>query len=122
MLVIEAASNTTERTFITLFIPLFQPESRADGIGQLTHGLAVFGSSLLCAQEPLVVAVPAVKSLVLGRETFVTGGGADLLDHREDSTLLLVHLWSGSGEDLGCVCSSERFRVLVYPSAALVVL
>ena len=100
MLVIEAASNTTERTFITLFIPLFQPESRADGIGQLTHGLAVFRSTLLSAQEPLVVTVPAVQSLVLMRKAFITRSGLDGTQLVESGLFLFGESGGFRGENL----------------------
>ena len=98
---LEAVSNSRKGAGLPFLVPLLAPGIRADTVGILPQGLAfAFVTRLLDAQKPLVVAIPAVKSLVLGREAFVTGSGTNLLDHGENSSLLLVHLRSGSGEDL----------------------
>ena len=74
-------TNTTERPFLTLFVPLVRPRAGAHAIGVLTFHCALFGTSrLLFAQHPLVVQVPAVMRLILRRETFVAGRGPDRFD------------------------------------------
>ena len=94
-LVIESASNSSKGSFVTLFIPGFQPHGRADGLGELTHGLAFIGiSSLLRAKQIFIVTVPAVQGLVCVRESLITGSGLGVLDDVVTGLFLL-------GEDRG---------------------
>jgi hypothetical protein len=62
--------------------------------------LVVTVSSLLHAEEPFVVTIPAVKSLVLGRETLITRGGANVLDLVQQVFLLLGQLRDLVAENL----------------------
>ena len=88
----ESAANTTKRTFVTLFIPLFDPESGANRHGVLTQRLALVLVGLLGAKNPLIVTVPAVHGLVGRRETFVTGRRANIFDLVHTGHFLLVEL------------------------------
>ena len=98
----ETVSNSGKGSRFPFLVPLLRPDIGTDAVCVLPQGLAfLFVARLLDAQKPLVVAIPAVKSLVLGREAFVTGGGADLLNHGENSALLLVHVRGGGEKDLG---------------------
>ena len=97
----KTVSNSGKGSGFPLLVPLLGPGIGAETVGVLPHGLALgLVSGLLDAQQPFVVTVPAVESLVLGRETLVTWGGTDLLDHGEDGSLLLVHVRRGSRENL----------------------
>jgi hypothetical protein len=42
--------------------------------------LLIVSASLLEADEPLIVTIPAVKSLVMGRESLITRSGTSILD------------------------------------------
>ena len=98
----ETVSNSREGSRFPFLVPLLRPGIRADTVGVLPQRLALsLVTGLLDAQKPLVVAIPAVKGLVLGGETLVAGSGSDLLDHGEDSALLLVHVRGGGEKDLG---------------------
>lgn len=98
---LEAVANSGKGTGFTFLVPLFQPSVGANGKRVIPHGFTLlFLASLLGAENPFVVTIPAVECLILGRETLVTGTGADLLDHAEDRRLLLVQLRDGSLEDL----------------------
>ena len=113
MALAEAVSDAGEGTRLSLLVPLLAPGIGADAVGVLPQGLALgFVAALLGAEEPLVVAVPAVQGLVLGGETLVAGSRADLLDHGENGALLLVHIGSRGGEDLDgrrWLVSTKRF-------------
>lgn len=86
----ETAADAAERSFVALFIPLFDPESGADRLGVLTHGLALVVIRLLRAQDPFVVTIPTVHGLVGRGESFVTGRRAHVLDLVQTGHLLLV--------------------------------
>jgi len=101
MLLGKPASNTRRGTSLSLLVPLFHPGIGANGVGVLPHGsalLVVVG--LLCAQNPFIVTVPAMKSLVLGGKAFVTRNGTDLFDHGENGFLFLVQVGNRGGENL----------------------
>jgi hypothetical protein len=91
-LVVESASDSTKATFLALLIPPFIPWSRTDGFSVLTQGLAIglIATGLLGTDQPFVVTIPAMTSLVGGREALVTRGRADILDHVEAGHFLLV--------------------------------
>jgi hypothetical protein len=101
MLLLKTVSNSRKGTGFPFLVPAFQPVIGADGVCVLPQGSTLgFISGLLGADEPLIVSIPAVKGLVLSRETLVTRSSTSLLDHGEDGTLLLVHLRNRLAEDL----------------------
>ena len=83
--------DTHETSFVSGLVPVLEPVVGADTDGPLSVDLAlvVAVSSLLHAEEPLVVTIPAVQGLVLGRETLITGGGAYILHLMQQILLLL---------------------------------
>jgi hypothetical protein len=101
LLFVESASDTTKATFLALFVPQIIPITGADRFSVLTQWLAIgFFASLLGTDQPFVVTIPAMPSLVGGRETLVTRGGADILDHAEFGHFLLVQFWRLGRENL----------------------
>ena len=96
----KATSNSTKGPFVTLLIPLFDPESRANGHGKLTERLALVLIRLLRAENPLVVTIPAVHGLVGGREAFVTGRRADVFNGFQFGHFLLVEFGRGGCKNL----------------------
>ena len=58
--------ESCERSLLPGFVPVGSPITRADAVGILAVDLALVLvlASFLQAQQPLVVTVPAVKSLV----------------------------------------------------------
>ena len=105
MAVLQAASlflDPHEAVFISGLIPVLNPISRADTERVLSVSLAlvVVISSLLQADKPLIVTIPAVKSLVLGGETVVTGSGSNVLDLVQQVFLLLRKGWNLITENL----------------------
>jgi len=81
MLVVEAAADSREGTLLPLLVPLLDPEAGADRRRHLAEGLALLLVGRFGTYEPLVVPVPAVQGLVLGREAVVPGRRPDVLDH-----------------------------------------
>lgn len=109
----ESATNSTKRSFFTLFIPLFHPKSRANGRGQLTHGLALVFIRLLSTENPLIVTIPAMHGLIVGRETFVTGRGANIFDLIQTGHFLLVEFGRGRRENLIIITSFKKSRAFL---------
>jgi hypothetical protein len=97
----KSVSNSGKGTGFTFLVPTVHPVIRTDRLGVLSQGSTLgFVSRLFGADQPFIVSIPAVKGLVLGRETLVTRSSTSLLDHGEDSTLLLIHLGNRLAEDL----------------------
>ena len=95
------ASNTTERPFLALFVPLFRPHAGAHAVGVLTfHGTLLGTARLLFAKQPLIVQVPAVVRLILRRETLVAGRRTDRLDFVQTGQLFRRQRRQFRGEDL----------------------
>ena len=69
---IDSISNSTESSRITLFIPLFRPGSGANRIRITAKGHTFLLVRLLLAQNPFIVAIPAVQCLIGTGETIVT--------------------------------------------------
>jgi hypothetical protein len=92
MLVIEPTSKSAKTTFLALFIELLHPNSRADGLGILAERLASLFITLLRAEQPLVVPIPAVQCLVLADEAKIAGSSADCLHLAEACGFLLAEL------------------------------
>ena len=90
-----------EGALLSLLVPLLGPNGRADGDGHLSHVLASLLVALggLEAEEPLVVAVPAVIGLVLGGESSIAGRRADVLDNVQLGGILGRQLRHGFGEE-----------------------
>ena len=86
----KSATQTTVGSFFTLFIPLFDPKSGANAHGILTQGLALVFIRLLRTENPFIVPIPAMHGLIAGRESFVTGRGADIFDLIQTGHFLLV--------------------------------
>jgi hypothetical protein len=104
---IESTADTMEGPILTALIPLFQPNAGADRVGVLAQGLAVtlsVSAVLLSTNKPLVVAIPAMQSLVMVGETLVPRSGADSLDLVETSHLLLVERRRLRRENLSETC------------------
>ena len=102
-----------EGALLSLLVPLLGPNARADGDGHLSHVLASLLVALggLEAEEPLVVAVPAVIGLVLGGESSIAGRRADVLDNVQLGGVLGRQLRHGFGEefvDLGHIYNILR--------------
>jgi hypothetical protein len=95
MLVIEPTSKSAKTTFLALLIELFHPNSRADRLGILAKGLASIFITLLGAEQPLVVPIPAVQRLVLADEAKIAGSSADSLHLTEARCFLLAELRDG---------------------------
>jgi hypothetical protein len=94
-------------SFLPGLVPVLDPGKGADAGRVLPVDLALFlgvVTALLQADEPFVVAVPAVEGLVLGRETLVTGGGSNVLDLVQEVLLLLVQLGDLVAENLWVFC------------------
>merc|ERR1711935_345030 len=75
--------DTHKSSFLSGLIPVLDPGKGADAGRVLPVYLALISgvfSVLLQADQPFVVTVPAVERLVLGGESFVTGGRANILD------------------------------------------
>jgi hypothetical protein len=89
MTLCEAASNSSKAAFFALFIKLFHPNTGTRRLGVLTQRLASVFATLLRAQEPLVVTIPAVQGLVVTVKTHITRSRSDGLDLAETSRLLL---------------------------------
>jgi hypothetical protein len=101
LLFVESTSDTTKATFIALLVPHLIPISGADRFSVLAQGLAIgFFASLLGAYQPFVVTIPAMQSLVGGREALVTRGCADILDLVKFGHFLLVQFWRLGRENL----------------------
>lgn len=81
VLLVKAASNPSEASFLSLLVPLLDPNTRANRFRVLLHGLAAVLVRLLSAQQILVVAVPAMERLVHRGESIVARGGADVGNH-----------------------------------------
>ena len=94
--------NTHETSFVSGLVPVFEPVAGADTDRPLSVDLAlvVAVSSLLHAEEPLVVTIPAVQGLVLGGETLVTWGGTHVLDLVQQILLLFGQLGDLVAENL----------------------
>ena len=73
--------DTIELSFLSVFVPLSSPVVGADTKGELPIPLALLGvvGGLLQANEPFIVTIPAVQSLVLRRETMITRSSTDVL-------------------------------------------
>lgn len=94
--------DTHEAVLLSGLIPVLNPVSWADTERVLSVRLAlvVISSSLLQADEPLIVTIPAVKRLVMGRETVVTGSGSGVLDLVQQVFLLFRKGWNLITENL----------------------
>lgn len=77
---IESVSDSTERAFLTFFIPLFHPDFGANGIRHLLQRSTFLFSALLSAENVFVVTIPAMKSLVGTGKTFITGCGSSIFN------------------------------------------
>jgi len=74
-----------------------------DATGILSVNLALLIgiiSALLQADQPFIVAIPAVKGLVLRRESCITRRSANILDLMQEIFLLLVKLGNLVAENL----------------------
>jgi hypothetical protein len=101
LLFVESASDTTKATFVALLVPHLVPVTGADRFSVLTQGLAIgFFASLLGADQPFVVTIPAMPSLVGGGEPLVARGSADILDLVKFGHFLLVQFWRLGRENL----------------------
>ena len=95
--------DTHEGSFLSGLVPVIDPGEGADAGRILPVNLALFlsvVSALLQADEPFVVAVPAVKGLVLGQKSWIAGRGANVLDLVQKVLLLLVELGDFVAENL----------------------
>lgn len=90
-----------EGALLSLLVPLLGPNGRADGDGHLSHVLASLLVALggLEAEEPFVVAIPAVIGLVLGGESSIAGRRADVLDNVQLGGILGRQLRHGFGKE-----------------------
>ncbi len=88
------STNTHEGSLLSGLVPVFYPGKWANTGRILSVNLALIGivSTLLHADNPFVVTVPAVKGLVLGWESGITGCGANVLDLVQEILLLFVKL------------------------------
>lgn len=111
VLVIKATSNSRKAPFLALLVPLFQPDAGADGIGHLAQRLALVFVALVGADQPLVVAIPAVQCLVLRWEAFVVWCRSDIGNSVQPGHLLLVELGRFRCEDLRNRGQGERLLV-----------
>jgi hypothetical protein len=101
LLFVESASDTSKATFLALLVPHLIPVTGAERFSVLAQGLAIgFFASLLGAHQPFVVTIPAMQSLVGGRETLVTRGGTDILNLVKFGHFLLVQFWRLGRENL----------------------
>ena len=74
-----------------------------DATGILSVNLALLigvTSSLLQANQPFIVTIPAVKGLVLRRESYITRRRANILDLVQEIFLLLVEFRNFVAENL----------------------
>lgn len=94
--------DSHETSFFSGLIPTVQPVTGTDTDRPLSVNLTlvVTVSSLLHAEEPLVVTIPAMKCLVLGRKTLVTRSSTDVLYLVQEILLLLAELWDLVAENL----------------------
>ena len=84
--------NSSKGIFLSGLVPVFYPSVGADAERVLSESLAFLfvSSGLLQAKKPLIVAVPAVKSLVLGRKSLITRSGANVLNLVQQIFFLLA--------------------------------
>jgi hypothetical protein len=100
--------DSLELALVSGLIPGVAPVGGADTRSILPVGLAllIVIASLLQANEPFIVTIPTVESLVMRGESFVTRSGAGVLDLVQEVFLFLgerrnlvtedlVELWSG---------------------------
>ena len=89
-LFIKATTNSRKISFLTLFVPLFDPITGTNGIGKLTQGLALVVTRLLGTQYPFIVSIPTMQGLVLVWKTIIVRRRARLFDLLQTSHFLLV--------------------------------
>jgi hypothetical protein len=82
--------DSIECLILSGFVPGNSPIARANTDSVLPEDLAliIVSASLLEADDPLIVTIPAVKSLVMGRESFITRSGTSILDLVQQVLLL----------------------------------
>lgn len=82
--------DTIESAFLSGFVPVVGPVTRADAESVLPVSLAliIVTTSLLKTDDPFIVTIPAVKSLVCRRESLITRSGASILDLVQQVLLL----------------------------------
>lgn len=97
------STNTHKGSLLSGLVPVLNPGIWADACRVLSVDLALFVgvvSTLLHADEPLIVSVPAVEGLVLGGESGITGSGANILDLVQEVLLLFVQFGDFGEENL----------------------
>jgi hypothetical protein len=93
--------DSLEAAVLTRLVPIGGPLGGADTGSVLPESLAfLFISSLLHTKDPFVVTIPAVKSLVRGREPLVTRSCANVFDLVQKVLLLFVESRDFFTEDL----------------------
>ena len=98
--------NAHKGALLTGLVPIFDPRERTNRGGILPVDLTLFRGIvfgiLFETDEPLVVPVPAMQSLVLGRKPLITGSRPDVLDLVQQVLLLFVEFGDLVAEDLLC--------------------
>jgi hypothetical protein len=93
--------DTWKGSFVSLFIPLVRPETRANVGSKITKWLAtLFVLGLLQAHEPLIVSIETVTSLVEGGEASITRCRTGPLDLIQPILLFRIQLRQRLRKDL----------------------
>ena len=103
MTMVVDSTNTHEGSLLSGLVPVLNPGIWADACRVLSVDLALFVgviSTLLHADKPLIVSVPAVEGLVLGGESGITRSGANVLDLVQEVLLLFVQFGDFGEENL----------------------
>ena len=106
--VIKATTNSRKASFLTLFIPLFDPIAGTNGSGKLTQRLAFVVARLTGTQDPFIVSIPTMQGLVLMRETIVMRRRTGVFDLLQMSHFFLIERRRLLRKNLNDVRASER--------------